>query len=311
MQIYGLLRSGQINYALDKLVKAQSMDGITLYIGLARLQPDSAEVFDWTDTDRVFAAAKAHDKKVTLVLIGGRWIPQWIYDTGAKPIDWMHETTRVEAGRKMQKAPVPWDPIYLAAMRRAIEALADRYATHPCLTRVQITGPALSNGLEANFNLKPDHAKQVGFEYGKYAQAWDRMTQVTMDAFPKQELAWAIHNQFPTSSGRNNDFASSLRDRLAKRVGDRFVVMHCYLTHEPWYTPSNDAVELWTGSAPTSRLGAQLIDIYSSKHLTPENMVEACRRARDLGAIYVEIFASDLIKSEFDQALVSFKRGDD
>lgn len=309
-EIYALLRSSKINLLLDKVMQVQAVDGISCYIGLALLQPDAADQFNGSQLDRIFEACKNHDKKITLVLIGGRWIPKWVYDAGAKPVDWQHKTIRVNPGSRKQVAPLPWDQVYLNAMAHAVQALANRYGNHPNLTRVQITGPSLANGLEANFNLSPEHAKEVGFTHERYAGAWLQMAKVFMDAFPKQQLAWAIHNHFPTADGRDTDFASSLRNQLATLVGNRFVVMHCYLTHEKWYESQNTAVKLWRESAPTSKLGAQLIDIYSAKKIAPAKMVQACQKAQAMGSNYVEIFAEDLIIPEYAKAITAMKQLD-
>jgi hypothetical protein len=306
--VYGLLRSSQMDRLLDRLVEVDAMEGVTFYMGLSRLQPVSSDMFNWSDLDRVFDACDTHGKQLTLVLICGRWIPQWIYDAGAKPIDWMHDSSRVDPGKRQQTAPVPWDAVYLKAVTQAVQAIATRYAQRSCLTRVQITGPSLANGLEANFNLSPQLAAEVGYTQTVYANAWLQMAAVYKDAFPTQQLAWAIHNQFPTKTGRDDAFAVSLRDQLAALIGKRFVVMHCYLTHEAWYEPQNNAVKNWRESAPTAMLGSQLIDIYSAKHLEPALLVQACEKAQAMGSAYVEIFAEDLVLPAYAQAVTAMNQ---
>lgn len=300
IELWPILRSSDPAGTLEALLAQPSVDGVIYYIGVARVMP-SEGVFDWAPVDAVFAACRAANKPVKLALLGGRWVPDWFYAKGARRFSWNLSTPYVDAGTTNASACVPWDPVYLAAMESAVTAAAERYGRDPLLKAVQITGPAMANGLEMNLNLSREQAERIGYEPEKLVAAWLRMTRHYAAAFPDKNLSLALHNMI--AGGRTDAIVKAVLAEAQPLLGARLGVLVCYATYEPWFDHGNEAVEMWLNTAPETHHEAQLIDLYSVKGVAPEKVTEAVSRARRLGARTIEVFSADVLSAPYRDAV--------
>lgn len=300
IQLWPIVRSSDPAGTLDAMLAQPSTDGIVYYIGVARVMPAEG-VFDWSPVDAVLAGCQAAGKPVKLALLGGRWVPEWFYAKGAQRFSWNLSTPYVDAGTSDASACVPWDPVYLAAMESAVSAAARRYGDNPALAAVQITGPALANGLEMNLNISKQQAERIGYTPEKLADAWVRMARHYAAVFPKQKLSLALHNLI--AGGRDSSVSQRVLAEVQPLCGDRLGVLVCYATYEPWFDRGNPAVDLWLDTEPATRHEAQLIDLFSAKNTPPTQVAEAVVRARRLGAESLEVFSADLRQEPYRIAI--------
>lgn len=299
-EIFALVRHKFFD-RMPEILSLPGIHGITLYTSLARVEP-SEDVYDWEDLDAAVEAATKAGIPVHLAVLGGRWTPEWVYEKGAKKFEWTHSTTLVDPGTTHASAPVPWDTVYLGVMAEMAVELGKRYGANPLITGVQITGPALANGLETNFVVSEDTARALGFSPEAYIEAWVTMGEAFGQAFPDKQLYIALSNEI--AGRRDERIPRTIRSRLEKALGDRLTVTVFYLTHEPWFAKGNPAVDIWREGRET-RKAAQMIAIYSEKKLPPQDLGKAIQRARDMNAELVEVWVEDLLLPDYRAAVDS------
>lgn len=298
-EVFALVRTKFFD-RVPEIAALPGLTGVTLYTSLQKLEPEEGQ-YDWSSLDSAVNAAAKAGKKIHLAVLGGRWVPEWLYAKGAKRIDWTHTTNLVDAGSSPASAPEPWDPVYLAAMTNIAREMGKRYGSNPAVTGVQITGPALANGLETNFVLSPEDAEKAGYSPDKYIAAWLTMGRAFHEAFPNQQICLALSNQF--AGKRDERIPRQIRDQLSAELGDKLVLMVFYLTHESWFSEGNPAIEIWREKQDIKK-GAQTIVIYGERKWEPELLRATVEKAGALGAGFVEIWIEDLfVPSYLDAAL--------
>lgn len=297
-EIFALVRNKFFD-RMPEILSLPGIDGVTLYTSLARIEPQDG-AYDWKDLDAAVEAATNAGRPIHLAVLGGRWTPDWVFQKGAKKIEWTHSTTLVDSGTTQARAPLPWDPVYLGIMSDMATELGRRYGSNPLVTGIQITGPALANGLETNFVISEEVAKANGFTPKAYIQAWVTMGEAFGKAFPDKQLYIALSNEI--AGHRDEKVPRAIRSQLEERLGSRLSIMVFYLTHEPWFTKGNPAVEIWREGDQTGK-AAQMIAIYSEKKLPPQALTEAVRRAGAMKARFVEIWIEDLLLPDYRNAV--------
>ena len=295
--IFAVVRNADLTSdAAERAIASPAVDGITYYTGVSVLMPTQG-TYNWDYLDEAIALARKYDKPLKLGMLGGRWVPTWFYDVGVEKFEWALSTDLVDPGLYDAVAPVPWDTIYLDLMEQLVGAAAARYADDPTLMSVQVTGPALSSGLETNLVLNDTDVARIGFEPATYIAAWHRMIDVYAAAFPDDDVALALNNYI--TQARNNEIPRELRDYAASVLGERFRAEIAYVTYESWFERGNEGIEIWAESGDRIRMEGQLIDLYSAKKSDPEFAYRAIRNAASMGARLVEVFTQDLITEPY------------
>lgn len=297
---WAIIRTGDSAEKVRTLAALPEVGGLIYYTTLRTIEPKEGE-FDWSGIDRVLDICRSTGKPLKLAILGGRWVPEWLYERGAQRFTWTHDTAYVEAGRSEASAPVPWDETYLTAMEAALSACGQRYGTRDELVEVQITGPALANGLEMNMSVSPADGRKIGYSFEKLANAWKRMMNAYARAFPRQSLSLALHNDL--FGERTDALASEVRDYGLSTYGNRLHLLICYATYETWFQKGNSAVDMWADVPPPTEKEAQLIDLFSVKNAPLEKVAEAIRKAVNLGAVRIEVFSDDLYSEKYRQAI--------
>lgn len=294
--VFAIVRSKEIDTLEANIEQMKHIDGITIYTGLSKIRP-AKDQYDWTPIDRIFELCAKYDKKINLAIPAGRWSPEWIYAEGAEKFSWRMKEDYVDPGEANWTAPVPWDPVYLKILKETAEKAAERYKDSPLLVSVQVTGPSLANGLEANLNISRKQAESIKYSPEKFINAWKYMFDAYANAFPKQRLSWCIHDMMP--DGRNPVPGRTIRDWAIEKYGKRLDLMVCYLTYEDWFKSGNQAVDIWTEKYPDIQRGAQMVDIYSKKKLPKQQYEKAVRNGLTHGASFIEIFLDDAIYPDY------------
>ncbi|EIP99388.1 hypothetical protein OpiT1DRAFT_03903 [Opitutaceae bacterium TAV1] len=306
-QIWPIVRSSDPAGTLETLLVQPTTDGIIYYIGIARIARVENELaWDWSDVDHVLKLCHLAQKPVKLALLPGRWVPEWFYEKGAQKFTWSLNTPYVDAGVSTASAPVPWDDTYLSQLEHLVSIAAARYTQHPALAEIQITGPALANGLEMNLNISAEQAASIGYSPEKLTAAWKRMLDHYAAAFPKQKLSLALHNQI--AGERTTAIAKAVLSHGFSKYGNRLGVLICYATWESWFDRSNNAVDVWLDTPSGTKQEAQLIDLYSVKNTPLDKVSAAITRACNLGANTLEVFSADLLVEPYRQAIDAARR---
>lgn len=302
IRVMAIVRAAEPIERVQTLLAQPEVDGVVYYTSLIRVRPEP-DRFDFTPVEQVLNACQAAGKKMKLAILGGRWVPEWFYQRGVQKFEWVLKEEYVDAGTRKASAPVPWDLEYLRLMKETLQQAGQKFRDRPELIEVQVTGPALANGLETNFSLTAAQAESIGYTPEKLTAAWEQMIDAAGASFEKQNISLALHDSIVQS--RSAVMARQLREYGFARLGKRFVPLVCYLTHEDWFARGNQAVDIWAEAGENHRmeLAAQLIDIYSVKHIPPEKVAIAVKKARALGAVSLEVFSADLLVPEYRQSI--------
>ncbi len=304
-EIWMIARTGDSIETVHEILRNPSVNGVVYYTSLRKAQPRRGE-FDWSGIDAILDVCRKEEKPLKLAILGGRWMPDWIFEAGARPFDWVHETKHVDAGREEVRSCVPWDPVYLGAMEATLRAAGERYQGEKLLEAVQVTGPELANGLETFLATDRSAMEAEGYTLEKLVAAWGRMVSSVSEAFPRQRVSLALHNDL--LGERTLALSGRVRDEAVAKYGDRISLLVCYATHEDWFGRGNPAVDVWLGGGDNLLREAQLIDLYSAKSAPSSWPGEAIRRARSLGAGKIEVFAGDLAAVSYREAIIEARR---
>lgn len=300
--VYAIMRNSMM-YKLEDVLKMPEIDGITYYTGVKGIYP-APGTYRFENIRKVLDAAAAHHKKVTLGLLPGRWSPEWFYDAGVQKFNWVYDSNLVDPGRAETASPVPWDPKLLELLSELMQAAGKEFGDHPALLSIQVVGPALANGLECNFIASPEAAAAAGYSRDKYIKAWQTMFDATAAAFPGQYLSWSIHDAFLNS--RDAVPGRTIRDWAFEKYGKRLHLLACYLTHQEWFKPGNQAYDIWAERNREIPAGLQLMEIYAQKKYPTEWLRTALEKGKAGNMDYVEIFTEDAVSPQYRAVVQQF-----
>ena len=127
---------------LDRALSLPYVRGVAHYQNWSTLEVDDG-VFNWTTIDAVFDVARKHRKYVILGLQQGVAAPYWLLNEaaarGIRTVDfvhrnpgWWHWSTLhryTDSGQQVITMAIPWDLRYEVYVKRAVTAIAARYAS--------------------------------------------------------------------------------------------------------------------------------------------------------------------------------------
>jgi hypothetical protein len=159
--------------------------GVSVRTGWERIEAVE-NVYDWSYVDSMIAEAGKHGKRIMLRVRPSWETPDWVYQAGAEPF-WYHE--RNDGGR-LQRMPVPWDPVFQARWADFIAELGRRYRANPGLVHVLITGASRSDCemyLPANSERAAGQPawEEVGYTPGRMIDAWKQVIDRWAAALPE------------------------------------------------------------------------------------------------------------------------------
>jgi hypothetical protein len=313
--INGVYALGQPNRPIPpQILDNPNVDGLALRFAWDGLEPADGE-FNWGPLDQEFAAAVAHGKVVSLIVMPGRLTPSWVYAAGAQSVSLPDCQGRFGAPTVSGRFPIPWDPVFLSKWQAFLRALGQRYGRNPAFVLMKITGLNAVSGETALSRGGPcmmsdaSAWRAAGYTRERLMQAYARLLDTYDQAFPDQKFAlMLVPRALPPLDdagrvvrGPGAQSPDELIDMGIHRFGSKFVVQNNGLSSFwSWerIAQLRDRVTvgyqmLWnvTGD-PQCRMGG-------NGACDPAPVLRgAVTRGIDTGASYLEIYLRDLLNPE-------------
>lgn len=175
--------------------------GCAYWLAWEEVEPEEGK-FQWEAFDNMIAAARKVNKRVVLRLVNlelRKNTPAWVYAAGAR-----HEV-RYDREGKPSKFPIYWDPVFLEKWGNLIRTFGARYNGNPTVHSVGITGCGAQEEIHVvphmsdprNMALLEKFKIEHGYTNEKIVQAWKKVVDVYMEAFPDTRMNMDVH--VPTS----------------------------------------------------------------------------------------------------------------
>ena len=182
------------NYAqlLSGMLDLDYVSGLLVYVEWRHFEPAEGQ-YQWSIFDTALAAAQARGKVASFGLLVQAKSPDWLLKR-CQVFTFTHPHPSVGT----VTAPVPWDPVYKAALSRTIRALGARYEGHSALHNMVLNGPSSLFGVETNFPVKelaPEAAVKLDYTHEKFEAGWKESIDVFVDAFKQTRLSLGLHHE--------------------------------------------------------------------------------------------------------------------
>jgi hypothetical protein len=146
--------------------------GVSLRATWAVVEP-APDQFDWSFLDEALRFAKSKRKFVAISIIAGIRSPDWIFGSATR----LRLTGR--DAKRRDSVPAPWDPNYLSAWKKFVQAFGARYDGNPLISYVTATG--LGRGEESHLLDDPGDAGQ--FDENRWMAAANQVVSCYNSAF--------------------------------------------------------------------------------------------------------------------------------
>lgn len=272
--------------------------------------------------DKLHAAGK----RATIVIMGGKYTPQWVIDKGAKtiPIELRTRDREIAEGSAQKLLPRPWGGVYSRAYRDVHQELADYLHEKPSrydtLALVKVGGVVVHSGEVRLMPTKPFMSKRqrqdeefVADFRADLCQAWadsnyseDKVRRANLKlagwidrAFPDKLIGMATvagSNRFPTiidgecRDDERNNTVRKLSVDLAKEYGKRFVANTTTMYNDSTADiPLLKAAERQGGNA-AFQLNAQEVGCRKEDNPCSNRALRTALDAGfDAGAVFIEV----------------------
>ena len=267
--------------------------GLALQLGWRHIEP-SEGVFDWSQVDRAFEAARAAGKLVSLHLLPGR-PPEWLSRSGVQTY------SRQLANRSDPRygqaiiEPLGWDPVFLEKWGNVVKRLGARYGRHPSLFAVGVTAPYSEMVIKGSFPLHSETSRNLRQLYRRdvYLRAWRNMIDVYGEAFPGKAIFVAPGVVFDDAY-----FADEVMSYAFLRFADNLWAFNAGLRAVfPTRNPQMEHIySLLSQYAERANLGFQMIWSQSGDRANQlqgslrESLMNGIRH----GAGYMEVYQADV-----------------
>ena len=240
-------------------LKFAYIDGITLYIAWNEVEPEEGQ-YRWEVIDEALKRAQAENKILNIGVFPNFRAPKFVFDAGVATFD--HTKWAQHDGvRTVVKAPLPWDPVYIAKWKDIIKALAKRYDGENKLGYIALTGPNLQ-AVEMSINLQDEDDlskfKAAGFSNETLIKAWKEVIDCYEQNFKTAKSALIMglvqKDIFP---------AQEIARYAAQKLGNRFVVKIAFLNGKWFQTmkpknPNYQLIELLKSYSGTHDMGMEM-----------------------------------------------------
>jgi hypothetical protein len=229
---------------LDDVLSYDYVRGVSHYQNWSMLEIADG-VFNWTVLDNIFNSAATHGKHVLLGLQMGVCAPAWLLSKcDVETVRFVHgnpgwrswsTVQSYDKGYLVSTMAVPWQTRYESFKKRAVAALASRYANRSQLTWVNVCGPSVSGGVEANFNVDYAASRQVNALYDtqmnytqrNYVDGWQRMIDFYIGLFKRSGMA--THDQCGDEGWENGtvtQYTTTQKLASARAIRDYLIAQH-------------------------------------------------------------------------------------
>jgi len=334
VSIAGIYALAGMNEPVRKEVLAnKNVDGVALRYWWGDVEPSEGS-YNWRRIDSAIAEARGHGKKVSLAVAAGIGTPPWVYADGVVPFVFRWTKPWGPLLCSEQRIPVPWDPVYLSKWRAFVRQLGLRYDSNPTVVLVKFTG---LNGATAESSLPHEKGKviarrggscagsddraewrQLGYSSEKVAAAWKQIADTFAQSFPHKPFAMMIGpGDLPridghargrrTGSPARGPLSAELLDQGIADYDGRFVVQSNSLSGVwSWKAVASMATRASTGYQMLWRVTGDR-NCRMNRRVTPCDphavLEAAVNRGIDAGALYLEIYAADILNPNLQDIL--------
>lgn len=283
--VYVLGLEGRSAAFLRPLLDSGVIDGFSLRAGWSEVEPREG-TYDWSRFDPVIALAAERGKKIMLRVLPGVRSPEWVYAAGAARFEFEDISPYHATAGEILSMPVPWDPVYLKKWLEFVAAFGAKYADHPAVTIVAVTGPATGGEMHLADKQGADAWLAAGYSDAVLVETWKKVIDGFSAAFPRQRLTVAIAH--PTAFGN------------PQRVVDQ-VVQYCAETgcgiQGNWLAaktqPQNPLYRRVAAHAAVAPVGFQMLSAAGQARFGGE-LRTAIDLALKANASYLEIYLADV-----------------
>ncbi len=191
--VYTLNLEGCSENVLAPYLDNPNLDGFSLRAAWSDIEPAHGS-YDWSLFDAVVDHAASHGKKVMLRILAGTRTPEWVYTAGAARFDFVDDNPYHSTYGEIISMPVPWDPIFLTHWFEVVTAMGARYADHPAVVLVAITGPATAGEMHLGDKDNSEAWHAVGYSNEVLIETWKLTIDAFVTAFPEQYRLVAVAN---------------------------------------------------------------------------------------------------------------------
>ena len=283
--VYVLNCEGRPLSYLTPFLVNPNLDGFSLRAGWEQVEPSEGN-YDWSLFDAVVDYAAEYDKKVMLRIIAGARSPDWVYEAGAYRYTFIDDNPWHDTYGEELSVPIPWDEVYQEKWANLVAVFGERYANHPAVKIVAITGPGHGGEMHLGDKDNEEAWTAMGYTTAAMTQAWIDAIDTFRAAFPNQHLTIGIAH--PVSFGAPYQVVAGVADYAAEmgvglqgnwlsaKLNPEFDLYQCVAAHSEHATVGFQEL----CSAQRSTFGGALAD------------------ALDLGyaanACFIEFYASDI-----------------
>src|SRR5581483_4321485 len=211
------------------------ISGAALQVNWRDIEPAQG-TFNWSNLDKLFAAARVSKKWVQLLIFPGFFSPAWALEgvqTDQFPIPYGPGNGTVA------KLPMPWDEVYLGRWSAFLKRLSERYGESPEFRVIAAAGPT-SVSAEMTLPVTPQDITQWrndSYTPDKYIAAWQKIFGMYAEDFPNQCVSLSAPGVPILEPGRNGLNAHILArqtvvDNASDVLGKRLVLQWSNLTGE-------------------------------------------------------------------------------
>lgn len=263
--------------------------GAEIITSWAQVEP-SPGVYDWSLIDQAAALWAAQGKRIAIrvqsLTVQGDGFPSWLSTVGAQII----------TDHNGLKAPVYWDPIYLAQLHSMIDALAARYDGDARVLWVQAAvGVWGETKVQDDINSThlPPAVTQPWFNAGYTDAVWfatiQKIVGYYLAAFHKTPLVTALaHGFVDGSKGYTQETITG------------------WLTAHGVGTQDDGLRNTTTDNDPNIHRTMHIEEQLHQTAVSGDNLATMLHIAVSLGSAYILVYEEDLARPDYQQTLAAY-----
>ena len=222
---------------LEKVFALDYVSGVSYVIAWKRIQPEQNSL-QFDEIDRAVSAAAKFKKKINLVVLAGKYSPEWIYSKGSKKATFTRSLNeaQVESERSpVVETPLPWDNDFVKVWTETVKELAARYDNAESVGYVMITGAnlaAFTVGMAVRGAREEDVLRRLrenGYTESKWVGAWQNTIDLFFANFKKKPLCLGLAPLFD-----NAEPVIKIADYGVSKYGNRLYLLGDYLNGK-WF----------------------------------------------------------------------------
>jgi endo-1,4-beta-xylanase len=293
----------------DAILAHADLTGVVVRAAWPDVEPSEGQ-YDFGYLDRELSRVAGAGKLSSLVVTsGGRTTPTWLLQQGVELVEFRDENRFHATYGQSLRIPVFWDAALLAAKRRLIAKLGERYGADP---RLALVSAHCANATTDDWNIpnSPEAAasfERMGFSEAKLLAACQDVVAATMQAFPRALVRIAVGRVPHSLSPKPDDLVRKLLAWADQQYAGRLIAQRHNLAAPTPLPGSGDQLFGWEVIHDRRpRTGAQFLwpasDVQScrlDKGNAPCDPLRMFQRAADAalayGVSYVEVYAADLV----------------